>query len=286
MNTQRIRVLLAAIECGSLTRAGEELGYTQSALTQMVRSFEEEVGFPLLNKTTRGVTATPEAEQLLPTMRLILSDEEKLDQEISAICGIYRGRIRLGSFESTSAHWLPLVLKYFRSNYPDVVFQIEEYGHDELLQGLLSGTLDMALMSDPGTDKVDFIPIYEDPLYVAFAPGHELSEYDKVPLKKLRDQPFIVESKDRDTYNVFARAGFEPDVRYYSKDSYAILSMAEQGLGIAVLPGLIIERFPGSYEYRPLDPGMSRLLGIGVRNIKRSGPLARFIIKYIQDNIG
>ena len=69
MNTQKmIQVLLTAIDSGSLTRAGEILGYTQSNLTQMVKSFEDEIGFPLLIKTKKGVEPTREALQLLPTM--------------------------------------------------------------------------------------------------------------------------------------------------------------------------------------------------------------------------
>ena len=70
MNTQKmIQVLLTAIDSGSLTKAGEILGYTQSNLTQMMRSFEDEVGFPLLIKTKKGVEPTREALQLLPTLR-------------------------------------------------------------------------------------------------------------------------------------------------------------------------------------------------------------------------
>ena len=69
MNTQKIRILLTAIDKGSLTKAGQALGYTQSYLTQIMKAFEEEVGFPLLVKTNRGVEPTQEAKDLLPAMR-------------------------------------------------------------------------------------------------------------------------------------------------------------------------------------------------------------------------
>ena len=103
MNIQKmIQVLLTAIDSGSLTKAGEILGYTQSNLTQMVKSFEDEIGFPLLIKTKKGVEPTREALQLLPTMRAMRAQEEKFFQEIADISGIKRGTIRIGTFVSTS----------------------------------------------------------------------------------------------------------------------------------------------------------------------------------------
>ena len=74
-------------------------------------------------------------------------------------------------------------------------------------------------------------------------------------------------------------------VRYRSKDDFAVLSMVQHGLGISILPELTLERFPGRYEYRMLDPESYRSLGIGIRSIKEAGPLARSVINYIKNNI-
>ena len=94
MNTQRIKILLAAIDYGSFTRAGAELGYTQSYLTQTMKAFEEEIGFPLLNKTNRGVEPTNEAKMLLPSMRKLIRCEERVSQEMAEIQGIKKGNLR------------------------------------------------------------------------------------------------------------------------------------------------------------------------------------------------
>lgn len=283
MNTQKLRILLEAIELGSLSKAGESLGYTQSALTQMMRSLEDEIGFPLLNKSPRGVEPTREALILLPAMRQMLNDEQILLQEVSEIQGLHSGSIRVGSFTSTSIRWLPKVLRYFQENYPDITFDINECSQEEMLQGVIDGTLDIALMSDPETDAIDFIPILDEPVYVVFSKDHDLSAYDRVPMAELKKHPIILESFDRVTYKIFDQAGFAPDSRYYSKDVVAILSMVQEGLGIAVLPELIVDQFPGDYDYRMLDPEVYRTLGIGVRNRKACGPLARFLIRYIKE---
>ena len=270
MNTQKIRILLAAIDKGSLTKAGQALGYTQSYLTQIMKAFEDEVGFPLLVKTNRGVEPTQEARTLLPAMRRIVESEELFDQEIAELQGLRRGTIRIGTYVSTSVYWVPQIIEYF------------------LIDGLVDGSLDIALMSYPG-DKVsiDFIPVLEDPMLLAFPTGHELSEYDYVPVEKLKYYPFIMtyKSYDNDPHRVFEDAGFFPEVRYYSRDDFAVLSMVQRGLGLAILPELTINEFPGDYDTRMLEPEAYRTLGIGIRSFEYAGPLAKFVIKYIMKNI-
>lgn len=287
MNTQRIKVLLASIDKGSLTKAGQMYGYTQSAVTQMMKAYEEEVGFPLLNKTNKGVEPTNEAEMLIPTMRKILNYEERLSQEIAGIKGIQRGTIKIGSFVSTSVNWIPQVLEYYQKNYPEVEFQIEECGHDEMIQGLNEGTLDIALMSDPEDKRIEFIPLVEDPLFVVFSPKYDLSRYDYVPVDILKDYPFIMTYRtyDRDPHLVFEKAGFMPDVKYYSREDTAVLSMVKSGLGIAILPELTIEEFPGKYDFRMLDPEAYRTLGIGIKSIKEASPLTKSVISFIREHI-
>ena len=287
MNTQRIKILLTAIEQGSLTKAGEMLGYTQSYLTQTMKAYEEEIGFPLLVKTNRGVEPTNEARLLLPSMRQLISDEEELNQELAEIQGLHRGNIRIGSFPSTSVYWVPQILQYFQGNYPDVVFRIEELGHEEMLHGLTDGSLDMTLMSDPGKSNIDFIPILEDPMLLVMPAGHRLAHLETVPVSKLKKYPFIMtyESYDRDPHIIFEKAGFMPEVKYFSRDDFAVLSMVQKGLGLAILPELTINEFPGDYECRPLEPASHRTMGIGIKSLADAGPLTRFVIKYIRDNI-
>ena len=288
MNTLKmVQVFLTSIDSGSFTRAGEILGYTQSNLTQMMRSFEDELGIPLLIKTKKGVEPTGEAKQLLPVMRAMIAQEERFFQEADEIRGLHRGLIRIGSYVSTSSTWLPQVIGYYQSAYPDVEFNIVESGQEEMLRGLVNGSLDLALMSAPENESVDFIPVLDDPMVVVFPPDHALSAYDYVPLGKLQDYPLIMTYREYDTdaNRILLDAGLDASVKYRSADDFAVLSMVQHGLGISILPELTLERFPGSYDYRMLDPESYRSLGIGIRSIKEAGPLARSVINYIKENI-
>ena len=287
MNTHKIRILLTALESGSLTRAGSILGYSQPGLTQMMKSLEEEVGFPLLIKTNRGVEPTEAAKELMPTMRQLINDEEKLSQEIAEIRGMYKGTIRIGSYTSTSIHWLPQVVEYFKNNYPEVELRIQECGQDDMVRDLKERKIELALMSRPEKTAIEFIPIMEDPIVVVYSSAYDLSSYDCVPVEKLRDHMLLMtdETYDRDVRRVFEQAGFEPKVKYTFKDDFAVLSMVQRGVGIAILPRLIAESFPANYEYRIIKPETCRTLGIGINSIDELGPLPRFLIQYIKDNI-
>ena len=287
MNTHKLRILLTALESGSLTRAGSILGYSQPGLTQMMKSLEEEVGFPLLIKTNRGVEPTEAAKELMPTMRQLINDEEKLSQEIAEIRGMYKGTIRIGSYTSTSIHWLPQVVEYFKNNYPEVELRIQECGQDDMVRDLKERKIDLALMSRPEKTAIEFIPIMEDPIVVVYSSAYDLSSYDCVPVEKLRDHMLLMtdETYDRDVRRVFEQAGFEPKVKYTFKDDFAVLSMVQRGVGIAILPRLIAESFPANYEYRIIKPETCRTLGIGINSIDELGPLPRFLIQYIKDNI-
>ena len=288
MNTLKmVQVFLTSIDSGSFTKAGEILGYTQSNLTQMMRSFEDELGIPLLIKTKKGVEPTGEAKQLLPVMRAMIAQEERFFQEADEIRGLHRGLIRIGSYVSTSSTWLPQVIGYYQSAYPDVEFNIVESGQEEMLRGLVNGSLDLALMSAPENDSVDFIPVLDDPMVVVFPPDHDLSAYDYVPIGKLQDYPLIMTYREYDTdaNRILLDAGLDASVKYRSADDFAVLSMVQHGLGISILPELTLDRFPGSYDYRMLDPESYRSLGIGIRSIKEAGPLARSVINYIKENI-
>ena len=288
MNTfKMVKVFLTSIDSGSFTKAGEILGYTQSNLTQMMKSFEQELGIPLLIKTKKGVEPTNEARLLVPAMRAMINHEERFLQEADEIRGIHRGSVRIGSYVSTSSTWLPQVIGYYQSSYPEVEFNIVESGQGEMLHGLLSGDLDLALMSDPEGSEIDFIPILEDPMVVVFPPNHPLAAYDYVPLTKLQNYPLIMTYREYDTdaNKILQSAGLDAHVRYRSKDDFAVLSMVQHGLGISILPELTLERFPGRYDYRMLEPESYRSLGIGIRSIKEAGPLARSVIKYIKENI-
>lgn len=287
MDTYKIKVLFKALECGSLTKAADALGYSQPAVTQMMKTLEESVGFSLLVKTNRGVELTSEGEQLIPAMRRILDDEERFYQEAAELRGMHSGTLRIGSFVSTSVHWLPEVLEYFQQHYPEVNIRIMEDGHDGLMNALREREIDVALISDYDERNIEFIPVHDDPMVAAYSKKHDLSGFESVTMEDIKDMPFLLseETYDRDVHRLIMQSGYEPDVRYTSRDAYAVLSMVRHGIGITIVPKLVVDGFSGGLKTVPYEPEYYRKLGVAIRSWEDTGPLARFFIKFIQENI-
>lgn len=287
MNTYKIKVLFKAIELGSLTKAAAEMGYSQPAVTQMMQSLEESFGFSLLAKTNKGVELTTEGEHILPAMRRLIDDEEKLWQEAAEINGMHSGTLRVGSFVSTSVHWLPGVLKYFQKNYPLVNINIVEAGQDDLIQMLIDRRIDVALLSDYAVKDMEFIPVYEDPFVVAYSENHDLSSFESVTMEDIKDYPFLLTENtyDRDVYRLIAQSAYHPEVRYTSRDDYAVLSMVRHGIGISLIPKLVVEGFDRDFKTVPYEPEYHRSLGTAIRSWDDAGPLVRFFIQFIKETI-
>lgn len=118
MNTTKCQVLLKAVELGSLTRAAEEMGYTQSAVSRSIAELEREWGLTLLIRNKDGVVLTTQGEALLPDIQALCNAQRTLESQVSALHGLSRGTLRVGTFASVSIHWLPALSRSSRPFTP------------------------------------------------------------------------------------------------------------------------------------------------------------------------
>lgn len=123
MDIKRWRVMLAVDDYGSFTRAGEELGYTQSGITQMMKALEKDVGFSLFIKDNHGMSLTADAKALIPAIRSLLNADEVIRQEIASLKGAQVGTIKIGTYLSCSIHWIPKIIREFKEKTPRYTLQ-------------------------------------------------------------------------------------------------------------------------------------------------------------------
>ena len=285
MDIKKLSVLLTVADHGNFTKAGEELGYTQSGITHMMKSLETEVGFPLFNKGHHGVSLTKECEALLPSIRNLLSANETLNQEISFLKGAKRGTIKIGSYISCAIHWLPEIINNFQKQYPDILFEIAEGDEGELADWVENNKVDIGFTSYHKGQPYRFIPVFDDPMYAVFPKGHPFTAYDEIPLTWYEGVPFVVSEYTyiNEVYKLLKNAGVKPDTKYILSNDFSILSMVEHNLGISILPGLILRNRPGNYEKRPLVPRSFRKLGMAISSTKELSPAAKIFIKYARE---
>ena len=243
MSIDKYRTLTAVVETKSLTRAAAELGCTQSAVSHSIDALEKELGFAVLIRSRAGVRLTEEGERLMPAVRNLLSSAEQLNQTASAIRGLESGTVRIGAFTSVAVHWLPTVLKEFQRDYPKVDFKLLNGDYHDVEQWLSDGSVDVGFVAMPSAVGCECIALMEDRL-LAILPKHSRYEsYPKFPLIECEHEPFIslLESSAHDARRALDAAGVKPNVRFYTKDDYAVIAMVEQGLGISIMPELLLK---------------------------------------------
>lgn len=285
MDIKKLNVLLTVVECGSFTKAGEHLGYTQSGITHMMKSLEKEIGFPLFTKGHHGVSLTKAGQELMAPIRNLLAANESLNQEIAFLNGAKKGTLKIGSFSSCSMHWIPRIITNFQQKYPDIHFEILEGDERELVTWISEHKADIVFISYQKDLPYRFIHVMDDPMYAVFPPDHRFAKHDRIPVGWFENEPFIVAeyTYENDVHRLLKSHNVRPDIKYTLRTEFAMLSMVEHGLGVTILPGLILRNMSGNFEKRPLLPNCYRQLGIAVSPSEELSPAAKVFIEYAKE---
>ncbi|MFJ7920522.1 LysR family transcriptional regulator [Lysinibacillus fusiformis] len=274
---------IKVIETGNFTKAAEELGYTQSAISQMVNSLERELSTTLILRSRTGITLTPDGEEFLPYIRNISNSQLELLEKQNEMKGLQRGLIRIGTFSSVACHWLPELIKDFKHKYPAVHFNIYQGEYTIISNWVKEGFVDFGFVNPDAVSNLTCIQLQEDEMLAVLPPNHCLAQKNKVSLKELTEEPYILldEGEINEAITIFKQNFLKPNIQYRVHDDYAIMSMIEQGLGISILPKLVLERCQYNIETKPISPSVARTISLVYKD-KRVLPIAsRYFIDFI-----
>ncbi|WP_066300057.1 LysR family transcriptional regulator [Bacillus sp. FJAT-29937] len=274
---------IKAIETGSFTKAAEELGYTQSAISQMVHSLEEELSTTLILRSRSGITLTPDGEEFLPFIRNICNSHRELQVKQKEMEGLESGLIRIGTFSSVACHWLPGLIKDFKKQYPAVYFELLQGDYTDIANWIKDGSADFGFVNPKAVSNLTTIDLQEDEMLAVLPTDHPLAAHSNVTLKELTNGPYILldEGEISEPLTVFKQNNFEPNIQYRVHDDYSIMSMVEQGLGISILPKLVLERCSYNIITRSITPTFARTISLAYKD-KRVLPIAsRYFIDFI-----
>ncbi|GII29729.1 LysR family transcriptional regulator [Planotetraspora mira] len=269
MQFQQLAYFLAVAEARHFTHAAERMRVAQPSLSKQIKALETELGAPLFSRARGNVTLTPAGEALLPLARRMLADAETARREVAELAGLRRGRVRLGATPSLCAGLLADVLARFHGDYPGVELQVEEGGSRDLVRDLARGQLDLALIilplqsSDPSLVTEE---ILREDLVVASAakPGRR----PHMRIDELRGRPLVMFRRGYDlreaTLTACRQAGFEPRFAVEGGEMDAVLRFVEAGLGVAVVPSMVLDGRPGLVG-TPILPGLRRTVALAHR---------------------
>lgn len=285
MSLHKYAIFAAVVECGSLTRASEQLGLTQSAVSHALSSLEQEFGFSILTRSRSGVRVTSNGERMLAYMKEMLRCHEQMQQDAAAINGVQTGTVRIGTFTSVSTQWLPGILKSFQDRYPGVEIELYEGYYDEIEQWIASGEVDLGFVSLPTAVACDWHPLKRDRMLLIASADHPLATQETVDVAQLAEEPFIMPTVgcDNEIRRILQAHKLEPKIKYELGDDHAIIAMAASGLGISILPEMILFRLPPSIRAIPLQGDHYRTIGIAAASLDSLSPAAKRFFEQVQE---
>ena len=262
MDISKYRAFLTTVECGSFTEAAKRLFYTQSAVSRMVADLENQWGVALLNRKKTGLTLTTAGAALLPFIRQICSDEMRLNGVLQDMTGLKSGVVRLGTVTAVANEWLPVVLKKLMQEVPGIEYEILIGNGDVIADWLKEDRIDVGIFVPKNTEHLKAELLHLDEFKVIFPKGHELAGYEKVPLTALKNYPYILHGASwcKALEEQLEKNQQRIPVRYTTVGATSIVNLVRAGIGVSILPELLLENDKFKVESRPLDPPLSRKL--------------------------
>lgn len=272
------------VEYGSFTRAAEVLNYSQSGISRMIHDLEEEWGITLLERNRSGVKLTSEGSRMLPYAQKLCKEYQNLQMQVDDIRGVQSGIIRIGTFSSVATHWLPNIIKAFQKDYPGIDYELLLGDYTEIEEWIAEGRVDCGFLRLPTRPDFETIFLERDKLLAILPEDHPLAEYEKVPIAALCDEPFMLLEKGAkaEISEVFERNGLTPRVHFTTWDDYAVMSMVESGLGISMLPQLILKRIPYHIVAKELDVPAYRDIVLALRERRTASLAVKRFLDYLE----
>lgn len=283
MNILKYMAFIRTVEYGSFTKAAEILNYSQSGISRMINDLEKEWKLTLLERSRTGVRLTSDGSKLLPYAKSLCEEYQKLQMQVDDLNGVQTGIIRIGTFSSVATHWLPNIIKAFQKDYPGIDYELLLGDYTEIEEWIAEGRVDCGFLRLPTRPDFETIYLEQDKLLAILPEHHPLTDCEKVPIAGLCDEPFMLLEKGAkaEVSEVFERNDLVPKVHFTTWDDYAVMSMVESGLGISILPQLILKRIPYRIVAKELDVPAYRDIALALRSREKASLAVKRFLEYL-----
>jgi LysR family transcriptional regulator, regulator for metE and metH len=239
LEVRHLRLVAAVAEVGSLTRAGNRLHLTQSALSHQLRDIESRLGTALFLRVGKRLVLTPAGERLLVSARDVLERLEQTEREIRQMGQDRAGLLRITTECYTCYHWLPALLTRYRRRFPRVEVRIDVEATRRPFEMLLAGRIDLAIVSSPVRDRrLATAPVFDDELVVIAAPTHPFARRAFVRPADMHGETLLVyPPREESTVlnDILLPAGAVPARVEEVMLTEAITELVKAGLGVSVI---------------------------------------------------
>ena len=270
---------------GSFNKAAQQLHLTPSAISHAIAVMEAELGFTLFNRGKNGVTMTSYGASLYPSIRAVLNSDEALKQSIARLNGLEKGKVKLGAFTSVCAGMLPGILKGFMAQYPQIEVEVYQGTYDDVKEWLRTGQIDLAFLSSTCREEFTLTELFKEPL-LCITPGDWPEPPNGVMTPALMDgQNFVVQwdATDAEMRQFLKKYGLSTERRCHVIDDQSNIAMVEAGLGISIMPRLLLSQCTANIKIYPIDPEEDRVVGLAVQRPTAMAPAVEQMFHHIVD---
>ncbi|WP_108879529.1 LysR substrate-binding domain-containing protein [Anderseniella sp. Alg231-50] len=245
MELSDLRIFRAVVDEGGITRAAEKLLRVQSSVTTRIKQLEEDLGTPLFLRQGKKLHLTPAGHTLLDYARRLqaLADEAR-----DAVQDPHpKGLFRLGAMESTAAVRLPVPLSEYYRRFPDVDLQLRTGNPVQLATAILAGEIDAALVAEPVAEgRFDHVSAFEEDLILVAKKDHPpIGKSKPLPSTIIAFEQGCPHRKRLETW--YERRGDMPKHTIQLSSYHAMLGCVVVGMGVALIPGSVLDTFPDSH---------------------------------------
>ncbi|WML54989.1 LysR family transcriptional regulator [Neobacillus sp. PS3-12] len=283
MTLFQLEVFLKVVETKSFTKAGEQIGLSQSAVSQAVASLESELNVKLLNRSRNGITLTKVGERITGLIRELIAIKTKIINEATGITELESGTIRIGSISGMSAKLLPGMISSFKKRFPGVEVVLYEGNVEEIKNWLKLSVVDVVVVTEEKRE-FEFIPLLQDKMVVFVPENHPMSHQSSIQVKDIAGDPFIMPKECNHVIrSIFKEQGLSPNVQFEVSDIATIIAMVQEGVGNTILPELSIPSVLSRVKASYLSPQVYQNLGLEVRPTEFTNPALNALIHEAQE---
>ncbi len=290
MNYIDYEAFLHTLQHGSLTRAGDALGYTQSGISHLLNGLEQSFGVPLLFRDRSGVSLTSEGKILLPYLESICAQQHELEQMLEELREGRSGLIRIAAHTSIAGQWLPSIFQAFQKQFPKTAFELHEVTtSQEVLDLVRKKTVDCGIFTSSVLDQKQLL-LHVEQLVAVLPTDHELARAPYFPMDALDVYPYIRLEEpisSGDTYSacveqIFTTHNKSPKINLLVRNEYTALAMIAAKQGFCILPNMTKDRTRHELCYLPLERPFYRYTSLAVADGREERKLIQHFVTITQ----
>jgi DNA-binding transcriptional LysR family regulator len=260
---------VAVAEEENVSKAALKLHVSQPGISRQIRDLEDEIGFPLFERSAKSVRLTAAGKVFFAEAKEVLLHAEAAVKKAKAVAQRGSGEIHVGYAPSLTVQILPPILRRFQEQFPQVRVALHDLSSGEMLAQVGGKKLQVALTVRPPAKTgrgLKFVELARYAMCVAVAPGHPLAKWKALTLRQVAPEPLIgLSRKDYPEYHVeikrlFAAAGLKPNFAEEHEDGTSIVAAVEAGRGIALVPSSLACTVGTRVKLIPLKPALPPII--------------------------